>query len=60
MTKITQQYNYTKTSMSHLFSDVNNTPKIYTRRLKDRVEIYICNTIEYDVKSHQVKKTIAK
>ena len=46
--------------MRDLISDINNTSKTNTPRLKNPKEIDIGNTIEYNVKSCQVKKTIMK
>ena len=45
--------------MWDLSSDVNNTPKIL-KVSKTRATIYIGNTIEYDMKSYQFKRTIVK
>ena len=44
--------------MCNLSSDVNNKPKTNTLGSKYLVEIDIGNTIQYDVKSYQVKMTI--
>ena len=41
-------------------SDVNNTHKKNAQIEKDQAKIGIGNTIEYDVKSYQVKITILK
>ena len=46
--------------MCDLSSDVNNTPKKIPQGWKIQVEIYIGNTIKYDVKSYQVKTFIVK
>ena len=46
--------------MCGLSSDVNNTLKTNTPRLKTRAEIDVGNSIEYDVKSCQVKRSIVK
>ena len=46
--------------MCNLISDVNNKPKINAQVWKTQSEIYIGNTIEYDVKSYQFKRTILK
>ena len=46
--------------MRNLGSDINNTPKTNTPRLKEERKIDIGNTIEYDVTSYQVKNTIVK
>ena len=44
--------------MCDLISDLNNTPKKILQGWKNRAEIDIGNTKEYDVKTYQVKTTI--
>ena len=46
--------------MWNLSSDVNNTPKKILQVQKTQSEIDMGNTIEYDMKSYQVKTTIIK
>ena len=46
--------------MCDLSSDVNNTSTTNTPRLKNRSEIDVENTINYDVKSYQSERTIVK
>ena len=49
-----------KISVGDLSSDVNNTPTINAQSVKAQSGIKIYNTIEYDVKLHQVKTAIVK
>ena len=44
--------------MCVLISDIHSRPKINTQSVKDPSRNYIGNTIEYDMKSYQVKMTI--
>ena len=46
--------------MCKLNSDVNNTPNKILQGWKTLAEIDMGNTIEYDVKSYQVKTTVVK
>ena len=44
--------------MCDLSTNVNNKPKEPLKVWNTQAEIYIGNTIEYDVKSYQVKKNL--
>ena len=47
-----------QTCICDLSSDVNNTPTINSQNVKYSERIDMGNTLEYNVKSYQVKTTI--